>query len=93
MHEVVIFSHQVMGSSGSWCWVALLATRVGYELWCHSSAAALWCGEVLVALLEMLVGLLLDLKKSVSFLVYDCGEMLLALLSSCNARGLRVSGK
>ena len=48
----------------------------------QSSATAQWCGEMLVALLEMLVALLAGLQKRVSFLVQGHGETLLALLSS-----------
>lgn len=60
---------------------------------CHSSPAALWCEELLVALLKMLVSLLVDLQKGAPFLICGFGGMLLALLNSCNARGLHVSGK
>lgn len=61
--------------------------------WCHGSPAALWCGEVLVPLLERLVGVLVDLQMGVPFLFCGFGGMLLALLCSCSARGLHVSGE
>lgn len=40
-------------------------------LWCYSSPAALWCGEVLVDLLEMLVGLLVGLHV-LSVVLEEC---------------------
>lgn len=76
-----------------WDLVVASAGCHGGVLWALSSPAALWSGELLVALLKMLVSLLVDLQNGVSFLVCGFGRMLLALLNSCNARGLHVSGE
>lgn len=68
----------MMLSSSATTWWHLVIASAGWHylpwewamstLWCHSSPATLWCGEVLVPLLERLVGLLVDLQKGVSFL-------------------------
>lgn len=94
--------HTILSPSAvKWCdlvvanagWHYLLWGWATSMLWPHSSPAAQWCGKMQVALLEILVALLADLQKCISFLVQGHGEMLLALLSSWNARGLHFSGK
>lgn len=85
-----------MVSSSATSWWDLVGATAGWHnlswawamgtLWCHSSPAALRCGE-------MLMGLLVGLQKGVSCLVCGFGGMSLPLLKGCNARGLCVSGE